>query len=449
MIKKPINENYCASVVELQNEILLDNCDNVKHTNIQGNLVIVGIDAKVGDVGLFFPSETELSKEYLSANNLYRRKDQNNDKEKAGYFETNGRIKCMRFRGHKSMGLFMPLSSLDFSGHSEKLTVGKEFDHLKDIMICQKYVIKRQYTRGAKSGKVYKKKVSKLIPNQFRFHIDTTKLGKNIKRVKPNTLISITNKIHGTSNITSKILCKRKLSIVEKILKFCGVKINDKQYEKIVSSRKVIKNDEMNPNPNHFYDTDIWSIASKTISESLQNGMTYYSEIVGFLPSGAYIQKDYDYGCDANTFAVYIYRITYTNNSGYVFEFSAKQLQDWCREYNLNPVQELYYGYAKDLFDIPYGVDGVKTTDEDLLAWQNNFLEKLSDKYLEKTCDVCKNDVPNEGVVVRLEQNYIEAYKLKSFAFLERETKELNKGLENIEDVQSEEEPKDETQPSS
>ena len=33
------------------------------------------------------------------------------------------------------------------------------------------------------------------------------------------------------------------------------------------------------------------------IKPFLQKGMTLYYEIVGFLPNGGYIQKNYDYGC--------------------------------------------------------------------------------------------------------------------------------------------------------
>lgn len=434
MLKKPINENYCANIIEIKHLIPLENCDNVVSTSIQGNLVIVSKDVQVGDVGIFFPVETKLMPQYLSNNNLYRKSELNVDKEKKGYFEENGRIKCIKFRGNQSMGLFMPLESLDYLKHREKLEVGDEFDHIKDDMICKKYVIKEQRRSELKTGKVHKKKVSRLVDNQFRFHIDTANLGKNLWKVKPNNVISCTEKIHGTSCILSRIICKRKLNPIEKVLKFLGVNINDKEYSNIISSRKVVKNDDMNKVHNHFYNEDIWTIASKKLEHTLLDGMTYYFEIVGYLPSGGMIQKDYDYGCKPGEFESYIYRITYTNFKGNVFEFSAKQVQDWCREHGLNSVPQLYYGYAKDLFDlvIPY--------EEEIPQWQNAFLERLTQKYLNKKCKYCNNDVPNEGIVLRIESNYIEALKWKSFNFLERETKQLSKGEDNIEDSQSTEE---------
>jgi len=78
------NKNYCTTVVAIQNVIPLENCDNVVHTSIMGNLVIVSKDIKIGELGLFFPVECQLSKEYLSANNLYRNQLMNVDTTQKG-----------------------------------------------------------------------------------------------------------------------------------------------------------------------------------------------------------------------------------------------------------------------------------------------------------------------------------------------------------------------------
>ena len=117
-LKEPKNSNYAAILVEIKTLVTLENCDNVQAAIILGNQVIVDKSVKIGDVGLYFPLECQLSKEYLSANNLYRKKELNLDQTKAGYFEENGRIRCVKFRGHKSEGLFMPSGSLFFIGTS-------------------------------------------------------------------------------------------------------------------------------------------------------------------------------------------------------------------------------------------------------------------------------------------------------------------------------------------
>ena len=94
--------------------------------------------------------ECQLSKEYLSANNLYRKKELNLDQAKAGYFEENGRIRCVKFRGNKSEGLFMPLHSLKIEGFEDfdLLKINDEFDELDGIPICSKYVVKINRTPG-------------------------------------------------------------------------------------------------------------------------------------------------------------------------------------------------------------------------------------------------------------------------------------------------------------
>ena len=57
--------------------------------------------------------------------------------------------------------------------------------------------------------------------------------------------------------------------------------------------------------------------------------------------------------------------------------------------------------------------------------------------YMEKECFMCYSKVPAEGVVIRKEiVEEFEAYKCKTFRFKTKESKELDKGIENIEDNQ-------------
>jgi len=448
-MNKPKNENYAAVVVEIKTLLPLANCDNVQAAIIMGNQVIVDKRVQAGAIGLYFPLETQLSEPYLKANNLYRKPELNADQTQKGYFEENGRIRCVKFRGNKSEGLFMPLQSLDFTPTSfADLRLGDCFDEMDGIEICRKYVIKKHNTPGtpgSKKDKQSKKYESKLVENQFRFHQDTSMLYKNIHRINPDSLISITYKLHGTSGISSYVLCKRHIPMREKIGAFFHnlytnittfgkqrFRLETTQYDYLFASRKVIKNEQLNPNAEHFYDANIWEYAHDQLKMHLQKGMTFYYEIVGYMPSGLMIQKDYDYGCNVGLHKAYIYRITYTNTDGKVFEFSAKQVQDFCKKNGLNAVPQLYYGFAKDFLHFQI------TTEQDsefyLNDWRNTFLEYLKQQYNEKDCYICKTKVPEEGVVIRIEENDFEAYKAKSNAFYERETKLLDKGESNIED---------------
>lgn len=185
MLKTPKNENYAAVVVQIKTLVPIPNCDNVVHAVIMGNQVVVSKDLKFGDIGLYFPLETQLSESYLSNNNLYRKSELNTDPTQKGYFEENGRIRCVKFRGNKSEGLFMPLESLKFADDSliedmfstGKLTIplGTCFDEINGVEICRKYVVKKHNTPGTPGSKKDKTKKfeSKLVDNQFRFHDDT------------------------------------------------------------------------------------------------------------------------------------------------------------------------------------------------------------------------------------------------------------------------------------
>ena len=137
--------------------------------------------------------------------------------------------------------------------------------------------------------------------------------------------------------------------------------------------------------------------------------MTFYFEIVGYTPTYKMIQKGFDYGCELGKFKTFIYRITYTNDVGDVFEMSTKQVQDYCNEMGITPVVEYFYGKASEYCSI---------NDEDLDSWRNKLLEQLKNDYNEKDCDMCINKVPEEGCVIRIEGNSFEAYKCKSVRFL-------------------------------
>jgi len=451
-IKEPKNSNYCANVVEIENILPLPNSDNLFHTTILGNNVVVDKNTKIGDVGLFFPVETQLSRQYLSANNLYRKPELNMDQTKKGYFEENGRIKCVKLRGNDSLGLFMPIESvLTLFPDSGKLDpnykkIGMEYDTLNDIEICTKYIPKHTRTPGqgnAGDGDNGELEL-KIIEGQFKFHKDTTVIYKNLYRYNPNDVISVTYKIHGTSGISSRINCKRKLSKFEQFLKkWIKVKISDTQYDFVNSSRKKLMNAVLDTKELKYpRNKSIWEIADLSLRNFLDDGMTLYYEIAGYQPGGALTQNNFDYGCTfpkglnadefilGTHFRVFIYRITTTNIRGKVIEMPALQLQQWCKNRGLEGVPVLYYGYAKDFCPT---LKTEELSESEVYDWRKRFLEKLKSQFNEKDCFMCSSKVPEEGCVVRIESEGIEAYKCKSDRFLEMETKELDKGTIDIE----------------
>ena len=73
---------------------------------------------------------------------------------------------------------------------------------------------------------------------------------------------------------------------------------NNYKYDNVYASRTVVKNKYYNRTVGlGYYNCDVWGEANKVLIPLIPKGYTLYYEIVGFLPTGGYIQKDYDYGC--------------------------------------------------------------------------------------------------------------------------------------------------------
>lgn len=442
---KVTNKNYCATVVEITRTVELPNCDNVVAAKIGGNSVIVAKNTPIGTRGLFFPLESQLSGEFLKKNNLYRHQELNENPELKGYFEDHGRIRAVSFRGNRSDGFFIPVSAVDYAsidsdGVKTILVPGEEFNEMNGHKICEKYIPSNARTPGEPNKKGKKAvKISKLVENQFRLHYDTAQLKKNIHLIHPDDLISISEKWHGTSFVVGNILTLRPLTWRDKIAKWLGVAVQDKVFDLVYSSRKVVKNGYLNANPVHFYSYDLWEEIKNQVKDCLPKGVTVYGEAVGYLNTGKCIQKGYHYGAEPNTFDIYIYRVTYTNPDGKVFEFSWNQMKEFCNYHGLNMVKELYYGYARNVFpglEIKIGEDGW------LEAWQDQFLQKLiSHKDFNMADSMCPHNlgkVPAEGIVIRKDRlDQSECFKLKNGLFMEWETKQLDKGEVDLETEQS------------
>lgn len=413
-ITKPKNENYCATVVEIKNIIPLTGCDNVVGTTIFGYQAIVGKDVKIGDIGIVFPAETRLSKDYCFNNNLYKRGEDNIDQTKKGYVEDSGRVKAVKFRGQVSNCLFMQIDSLRWTGATiEALCVGDSFDELDEKIICEKYIIKTSNPHGP--GQTPKSRIeSKFLPE----HLDTTNFFKNSHLIDPERQIVVTQKIHGTSIRIGNALVSRKLNWFEKILKKLGVNIKDTEYDYIFGSRKVIK--DTNKDQNHFYDSDVWTIAGKKLVGLLPAGYVVYGELIGYAPNNAEIQKHYSYNTPKGEAELYVYRITSINDQGYVTELSFDQMVEFCSYIGLKTVQEVWRGKMKDFV-------------------ATDFIDKRFFESGYKNCLWLGNnmDLVDEGVVIRADGLVPVLLKAKSPKFLELETKMIDSGAEDLESAQS------------
>jgi hypothetical protein len=491
------NSNYKVTVFRIDNLHPLDGLDRLVGTNIQGNQLLVGKETQIGDVGLYFPAESQLGEEFCVANDLLRRKD-DQGKPAGGMFDQNRRVRVQKFKGHQSAGFWIPIESLHYltTDHGKYPLIGHEFTEFQGQVICQKYIPKYNPNNhsGLGNGQGRKARESKIVDGQFHFHFDTAPLAKNVHKIDPEDLISVSWKLHGTSAVAAHVLCKPKLSRLKKFLIKVGLLDNKPNvYDYLYSSRKVIKNsffesdkklinswdsnrmaqkkalvqifqpditdkrfreifpvdnEESNiytvdymenalPGFKHFlenrstdfYGYDLWADLGKKYFEGrLHKGESVYYEIVGMTKDNSYIQKDFDYSCEPKESKIYVYRMTHTNVDGSVIELQWNQVKERCTEMGVLHVPEVYYGPAKHMFpDLSLSEH-----------WNQNFFDRLKSTYVyDQDCQFCKNVVPAEGIVVRKEGYMINVFKLKSFRFLEKETKDLDKGVVDIETQES------------
>jgi hypothetical protein len=201
-------KNYLAKIVKLSNVRKHSNADKLQCVTIDGCNVVTGMDAKDGDLYVYFPVESALNKDYLSWSNSFEKKEMNADKEQKGFFNLHGRVRAIRLRSERSEGYIVPVKNLS-DWLSEK--VGKkvvidenyvdiEFDYFADVQICEKYVnlnALRQQNLAAKKADKKVAKQSKIVEGQFRFHVDTEHLAKHTQNISPNDVISLSKKLHG------------------------------------------------------------------------------------------------------------------------------------------------------------------------------------------------------------------------------------------------------------
>lgn len=429
---KESSTNYACSVVEIKEKFEIENADAICRVVVDGNNVVVPKTTEVGAIMLYFVAGTKLSADYCKNNNLYDKPEENLDTNKKSFISfRQKRVKALKLRGIISNGMLMPLDSLfSLVPNIANLKVGDEFTDIDNISICEKYIVPVKISNSKNKGQ-QSVKISRLVENQFYLHGDTSNLRKEIHRLNPNDLIEISYKKHGSSIVIGNVKVKIELTWFEKILKKFKVKLDETKFDIVYSSRKVIKNGYLNPTQGEgFYGEDIWGVVAKEVGHLIPKGFTLYGEILGYTPSGSPIQGKFDYGCLPGEHKFYVYKISIVNEDGKVIFLSTKQIEEFCEKVGLSFKDTLmYYGYAKNLYP-----------QLDLSNhWRENFLSQLEKDYNEKNCYMCKNKVPEEGIILRIDRlEEYECYKLKSKKFLLMESEEQEQEITNIEDNQDE-----------
>lgn len=446
--------SYTAHVCRIKTRPHFDG----KYTNIQigtcfDSDVIVSNSVNDGDFGVYFPPDGQLSEEFCLSNNLLREHPQTGEKL-GGYLEASRRIRALKLCQIESMGIWMPISAFEkYLKDAKDLPEGYEFNSLGGTEICRKYVTPetlKQRSVKPKKSREEKKKISQF----FLKHYDTPqwKFCHNIPR--QGAICIITEKLHGTSARTGKVLCQvpKKLSKIEQIALRVSNKALDKiyelsdklkpwphievhfqrlakkidinhirfneQYQTAVGSRNVTTGTyeeiEQRKIDGFYSDNSFrWKAVESWASLLHQNEIVYY-EIVGY-SGDAPIQKgasmtdkalirrygkermDFHYGCKPGEFEVYVYRIAYVDQqTGKSEELSWTQIQKRCKELGLKTVPDLdRFVYDGNLEELSKRIDSFVSGDS-----------TLTSRHL------------REGVCVRFEQdNGVQVVKAKSYDF--------------------------------
>lgn len=425
------SENYAAQVCKLPEKVTVTGLDNLVAVTYHGNTCLISKNSDPNKLYLFFPTESQISHEFLSYNNLYKNSELNIDKNKKGFFEENRRVKTIKFKGVISSGFIIPIDSLSFSDDIspfiQNLKVGDEFNEINKVKICEKYIIKIRTPNVQNSSKI----IDEIIDSKFApEHFSTDHLMKNYHRIDFNDYISVTHKLHGTSARYFNTITDRKLSFFEKLLLKFNVKIQTTEYSQVVGSRRVIKSINYNKLESHYYKNsgDIWTkVGEEYFKDKLNKGEAVYCEIIGKNYNGESIQHGYDY--NLNKPIPFIYRISNINSEGIEIDLSYQQMKERAEQLGVLVCPELFYGTFKDF--INKFIDNYVIDDRNKEMYINHI---FYNELLEKP-SVLDPNVIEEGFCIRVDKYpKPNIYKIKSKSFLLKESNWKDKQIIDIEE---------------
>jgi len=457
-ISEKADPNYLVTIVKCPKITPHPNAERLELVEIFGNTVVIGKGAYTeNQVLAYFPIECCISPKFLSHFNLFDKEELNNDGKTKSYFNLNARVKPIKLRGIASQGFLFKVSELAkyYEIKDTVFGIGDVFDMVGSDILVKKYqkgdsksktsVSKNRVPKWVdKTISIFPKIVRRkcylavnywynkgnesiaksIVDGQWHFHYDTENIGRNVWLIKPNDYITISSKIHGSNAVYSNILCKKPFNLIRYIFNKFGMAIPNEEYKFCYSSRNVLKNRK-----NGKFPDDIWGIHAKEIEDKLSNGYSAIGEILGYMPSGKGVQKDYDYGVIPGNSEFWVFRMTETSPDGTVRELGWHELKECCDIIGLKTVPVYYEGLAQDVF-------------ADLIVddnWSENFLLKLKDKYLDKTCELCTRGVVREGIVIRNESKSGKTalkYKSPLFNLAESKARDSDKE-ENVDDFDS------------
>lgn len=451
---------YKAYITTLTNVRKHPNADRLLLADVFGNTVCVSTNYVEGEIGVYFPTDGQLSVEFVEQNNLIRKKDENGNNI-GGYMDPDKRnVTAIRLRGEKSDGLFLPLSCLYYTGVDfDTLHVGDVIDGLVNgHEICCKYIPRSNTRCGTvtEGNRTRKKKVP--IAPLFKEHADTEQLAYNLGAFKSGDEIEITLKMHGTSqrtgylpvfkgykdNIWGKLLkvIKPTCNFDKKVIAWIerhATPIYDWGY--VSGTRRVVLE---NYEGGFYGDNEFREQHSKVFEGKLWKGETVYYEVVGFTTSGAPIMASasnsklndkefvkqygketvFSYRCAPQETVIstiddtspiipqsdiYVYRMTMTNSDGEVVEYTPDFMRYRCDQMAVKTVPVFWKGIIPSFYEV--------VSEDGTLVTEGEWVKEKAEQFYDGPDPVGKTHV-REGVVVRIiNRPKFAAYKHKNFSF--------------------------------
>ena len=357
--------SYKAIICKLENVRKAENSDNLAIADCVGNSVVVGKDYPEGMTGVYFPCDGILSQEFCRTNNLFPILGTNGKRTGGGFFDpSKPRVRAQKFRGNRSMGFFIGLHALEFTGYDLcKLKIGDSFDKLNEIEICSKY-INQATLRASNEGKRGNKQP---VAPLFFEHKDTEQFDYYCKDILPGSLITLLNKKHGTSGRYSYTTIHIKLPWWKRgINKLVKVFLETKS-EYLVGMRRVVLLPE-DENRGGFHGGEAFRYKFlDSIKGKIPLNLTIYLEICGWannkpiMPPHVLDKKDlkeikdkypnpmfFSYGNLEGQCDYTVYRITFSCDDGTQFDLSWDQVKSFCKRNGWKHVFELCPSFIYD-----------------------------------------------------------------------------------------------------
>lgn len=427
---------YCAYITTIKELRKHSNADRLQCATIFGNNVIVDLSYNEGQRVIYFPTDGQLSEEFANDNNLVRKKDDAGNNV-GGYLDPDKRnITALKLRGEKSDGLVLPIEVLSKYTDINTLKDGEQITMLNGHEICKKYIPRSNYRQGggtSAGSRTRKKKVP--VAPLFSEHADTEQLAYNLGAFKPGDEIEITLKMHGTSQRTGylPVFNGYRRSLLDKILRRDGTPIYDWGY--VSGTRRTVLE---NFDGGYYGSNEFREAHSKFFEGKLMKGESVYYEVVGFTHTGTPIMSScnnkklndkefvkqygeetiFSYGCtstgkegigiterDVPQSDIYVYRMTMTNEDGFVVEYTPDFMRYRCEQMGVKTVP-VFRKFILDPVDLEMDT---RTPGE--------IVKDVSEYHYDGADPIGKTHI-REGVVVRIiNRPKFTAYKHKNFNF--------------------------------